>query len=509
MTIRNFTKTFIVSAIVPAVISGCFRDLGNYDYIEVNEAVISDKGFESPYDVRTNVDILKIEPEISFTTDPEGTGDYSYEWVAVGQNFLRGQRFVIGTEKDLYYPVKLQAEEYILYLKVRDNGTGIVFSKDVGLNVRSTYSLGWLLGGTDENGGGQVDMMSISSDTLFIHNTLVAEEGLVLSPVSLVWVDNDEWTSEERLYVATEDGTYKFDRENFNGSPYTDIRYSFAIDPQTGQYLMSDSQKISDKRHVVIVDNQAYIVSSSGGMIENSFCTYDNMSYFDVAPKMLCNHRQKDIRTFIFYNQDEREFCYISGLSVKNMKFMGDAEEDTYSWDTKNDFAGGLDFVTAVNSFFSNGQAAAILRNPADGRHYIYCTTPDNSGTISKDGRYEVDAVATDFGNAVSYAITVNHGYMVYACGNTLYGYDFRKTPQTCTVLRTFDAPVTFLMSDIESPEQYDDFLYVATYDDSVPRSGILYKFKVEDSPDRIAVEETEKWDEGLLKIAAMKYKAF
>ena len=509
MTIRNFTKIFIVSAIVPAVISGCFRDLGNYDYIEVNEAVISDKGFESPYDVRTNVDILQIEPEISFTTDLEGTGDYSYEWVAVGQNFLRGQRFVIGTEKDLYYPVKLQAEEYILYLKVRDNGTGIVFSKDVVLNVRSTYSLGWLLGGTDENGGGQVDMMSISSDTLFIHNTLVAEEGLVLSPVSLVWVDNDEWTSEERLYVATEDGTYKFDRENFNGSPYTDIRYSFAIDPQTGQYLMSDSQKISDKRHVVIVDNQAYIVSSSGGMIENSFCTYDNMSYFDVAPKMLCNHRQKDIRTFIFYNQDEREFCYISGLSVKNMKFMGDAEEDTYSWDTKNDFAGGLDFVSAVNSFFSNGQAAAILRNPADGRHYIYCTTPDNSGTISKDGRYEVDAVATDFGNAVSYAITVNHGYMVYACGNTLYGYDFRKTPQTCTVLRTFDAPVTFLMSDIESPEQYDDFLYVATYDDSVPRSGILYKFKVEDSPDRIAVEETEKWDEGLLKIASMKYKAF
>ena len=68
MTIRNFTKTFIVSAIVPAVISGCFRDLGNYDYIEVNEAVISDKGFESPYDVRTNVDILKIEPEISLLT---------------------------------------------------------------------------------------------------------------------------------------------------------------------------------------------------------------------------------------------------------------------------------------------------------------------------------------------------------------------------------------------------------------------------------------------------------
>ena len=44
MTIRNFTKIFIISAIVPAVISGCFRDLGNYDYVEVNEAFVLDLG---------------------------------------------------------------------------------------------------------------------------------------------------------------------------------------------------------------------------------------------------------------------------------------------------------------------------------------------------------------------------------------------------------------------------------------------------------------------------------
>ena len=360
--------------------------------------------------------------------------------------------------------------------------------------------------------------MSISSDIIFYKDALDMEDGTPLSPVHCVWVDNDTWTSEDRLYVGTADGSYKFDRSSFKGSEETDIRYSFAVDPGDELYDVTDIQQlISDNagsiRVVAVINSRAHTISTDGGLIENSCSFYKdadgNMTDFSVADRIICNHKQSGSRTMVFYNTDEKEFCYISGLSVKNMKFMGDAEEDTYSWDTKNDFAGGLDFVTAVNSFFSNGQAAAILRNPADGRHYIYCTTPDNSGTISKDGRYEVDAVATDFGNAVSYAITVNHGYMVYACGNTLYGYDFRKTPQTCTVLRTFDAPVTFLMSDIESPEQYDDFLYVATYDDSVPRSGILYKFKVEDSPDRIAVEETEKWDEGLLKITSMKYKAF
>ena len=32
----------------------CFRDLGSYDYVPVNEAVISEVGFEDTYDVRRN-----------------------------------------------------------------------------------------------------------------------------------------------------------------------------------------------------------------------------------------------------------------------------------------------------------------------------------------------------------------------------------------------------------------------------------------------------------------------
>ena len=97
----------------------CFRDLGNYDYTEVNEAIIAEAGFEQGYDVRRDSDVLNITPDITFTLDEAGTGNYSYEWVAVGQNFYRGQRFVIGTERNLSYPVELPAEEYILYLKVR------------------------------------------------------------------------------------------------------------------------------------------------------------------------------------------------------------------------------------------------------------------------------------------------------------------------------------------------------------------------------------------------------
>ena len=117
-------SVFIYLAVL--CVSSCFGDLGNYDYVQINEAVISDKGFEQTYDVRRKSDVLSIRPEIAFTLDKDGKGRYEYEWVAVGQNFYRGERFVIGTERNLNYPVGLQAEEYILYLKVKDLDTDMV-----------------------------------------------------------------------------------------------------------------------------------------------------------------------------------------------------------------------------------------------------------------------------------------------------------------------------------------------------------------------------------------------
>lgn len=104
--------------------------------------------------------------------------------------------------------------------------------------------------------------------------------------------------------------------------------------------------------------------------------------------------------------------------------------------------------------------------------------------------------------------MTTNHGYIIYGAGNRLYGLDFRKTPQKCTLLREFDAPITALFNDIVSPVMYDDNFYVATYDDASPRSGVLYKFGMTDSPDDVIIEPKEDW-EGLLKVNSIYYKAY
>ena len=500
---------YILSAVL--TLSGCFKDLGNYDYIQVNEAVIDKEGFEQTYDVRRKSDVLTITPQLSFTIDRNGTGNYSYEWVAVGQNFYRGERFVIGTQKNLDYAVELQAEEYILYFKVKDLDTDLVYSKSVGLNVRATNTMGWILAGEDHQGNGQADMISISSTMLYLKNALELREGLTLAPISIAWIDNDEWTSEDRLYVGSASGSYKFGRDDFAATPFTGLRYSFAFPSESDPYIMTDSQKVSDKRHVIIVDGKAYIVSSDGGMIGNTFCIYDEIHDFSVADKMICNHTDvQGVRTFIFYDKDNHKFCYIAGLTVKGMNNLGDAEGDEWSWNTTVDFNGGLEMKTAVNSFFSSGQSLALMEDTATGEDWIYGVTAPRTGSPAKTGRYKVDkTVATGWDDAVGYMLTTNHGFLIYASGSAIYGYNFKKVPQECVLLKQFDAPVTCLKADYETSEKYSDVFYVATYDDARERSGKVYKFQVTDDPDRMAVEQKLVYDEGFLKVRSMCYKAF
>ena len=76
-------------------------------------------------------------------------------------------------------------------------------------------------------------------------------------------------------------------------------------------------------------------------------------------------------------------------------------------------------------------------------------------------------------------------------------------------MLKEFDAPVTCLVADHYTADRTKDMFMVATYDDARERSGIVYKFRMDDDPDRMSVTQVQKWDEGFLKIRTMCYKAF
>lgn len=237
------------------IFSSCFKDKGNYSYSAVNDIIIGSEGFVVPYVVRTDVDELVIEPIISSTIDPDLSGTYTYEWVAVSTQKLPGTRYTLSTERVLDYAVKIPADEYNLFFKVTDVNTGLVFSNKVALTVNGSYTRGWMVVGEDNTGQLVLDMISISKDTLHLKDILKA--GLIHLDPTFVWVDNSPESYENYVYVCTEHDTYRYDREGLDKAEELRI-----FDPDSKGYrnniVMSDIQRVKEKRTVFLADGYAY-----------------------------------------------------------------------------------------------------------------------------------------------------------------------------------------------------------------------------------------------------------
>ena len=69
-------RSLIWLTIAGPMLTACFNDKGNYDYDEINEVTIGQKGFDGDtvYQLRSDVDELKITPDLSFLLGKESSG---------------------------------------------------------------------------------------------------------------------------------------------------------------------------------------------------------------------------------------------------------------------------------------------------------------------------------------------------------------------------------------------------------------------------------------------------
>lgn len=510
----------ILTAIASLLFTACFNDKGNYSYDEINDVTIGQKGFDGDtiYQLRADVDELRITPELSYLLGTESDGAYSYEWVAVSTNKRVGERTRLGTERNLNYKVKLKADNYSLFYKVTDLATGIVYSRQATLNVNNLYTQGWILTGKDNEDNMVVDMLSISRDTLHLTDIL-ANKGIALKHPVMIWADNSPEIYEDQVYVCTENGTYRYGREDFDNPEELTI-----FDPDSKGYrhqiVMHDIQKVNNKRALFLADKYAYALNSlNEGEFGNpvSYYLQDNgYDYFVPGTSIACNRTGEDnsaaaIEQYVIFNTRDRVFCYFRQLATAMNNLTDSDAEEPFSWDTKKDFApAGLEFVTSINSLYSGGQSATILQDPISGKRYIYTYTITRQGGVATKGkRYEIPLSITGFYQAELFSITTKQGYLIYANGNHLYGYNFRNG-QIPVLLHTFDGEATAIFNDIVTDEKQDDYFYVATYqgDGANQRGGKLYKFAVTDTADEIAVTAKAEW-KGFPKIVNISYKKF
>ena len=133
---RKIVYILLLASLILA--GACSQDQGNYDYIDLDEPVIS--GIED-MEVFT-LSRLQLAPHIEggdFSSD-----EYAFEWMVLNQNSADGP-VIIGTERNLDYEVSLAPGAYVLYFTVKEIRTGLYWRHEIDLTVSSSMSEGWMV----------------------------------------------------------------------------------------------------------------------------------------------------------------------------------------------------------------------------------------------------------------------------------------------------------------------------------------------------------------------------
>ncbi|WP_164972811.1 PKD-like family lipoprotein [Lacibacter luteus] len=150
--------TILLTAVV---VTGCYKDKGNYDYKELNKVTIE-------ADVTGAVSVLLQDTLTINTTITEtipSTGGYDYEWVLYQNIGAPITRWALATTKNLKAQITQTPGTYKLDYFMKDKASGISYLKSFTINIVGKFNEGWLV---IEEEGGACDLSMIApNDAIF------------------------------------------------------------------------------------------------------------------------------------------------------------------------------------------------------------------------------------------------------------------------------------------------------------------------------------------------------
>lgn len=122
-----------------SVLVSCYKDEGNYDYIDLPDIEIKAEDKVSA----TQFTTLNIPVEVNI--DGASKDDYEYYWRIWSNGIDNNGQKVIGRTKDLSYKVDEIPGSYNLVLTCHNKRTGVDVYKEITLTVQGVITEGWLV----------------------------------------------------------------------------------------------------------------------------------------------------------------------------------------------------------------------------------------------------------------------------------------------------------------------------------------------------------------------------
>lgn len=510
--------SIVIAVVVLMLTTQCSKDLGNYDYGEINELEIED--WMESYAAIADFDTLRIAPQLHSSMDINDTTQYEFRWVVRNNNFGED---TIGRYQQLDYPVKLTPANYDLQYRVKDKETGVTFIRKAQLAIATPYTRGILLIGEDADGQTEAEMLSMVKDTLHIREIIKNSgiDGPISSPISFMYGGGYD-ASHKVAWILTESGSYYLDRQTMKYAAHStvsnfllptdpiDVSQEFAQDiaPQ----IKSINGALSDEFYKVVLTTSGniyptYTILGAGYFLNPVNRTVDNFDeLLPAAPYLM--YPIGSMSSLLWYDtKNDRFMACTQLLAPTESSYPADKPDDLFSW---NLGAEGRKLVYAENTFnsdggFNNGNSFAVVRS-TDNNFNIYKFHARGSNPV-KVGNYAVKPIAQFFDQAEQYAFSSTRTVVFYTHNNKLYAYDYNPGNERFYTLDIFgNQEISMIKFDTQqTPAQ--NSLYVATYD--AQTGGTLQRFDLDINPNTINLlpVDNAKW-EGLIRVKDMNWKA-
>lgn len=441
---KNIKYQFLVACFTLVIVS-CSQDLGNYDYVDINE--VDFVGFQEEYTAKLG-DTFSLTPTLQFTQDISGDDmRYEYKWFVIRYGVLPvDARFDLSTSKNLVVePVSLLPGDYTLIYEVKDIKTGVEWQKRTKLKVESTIYEGWMVL-NEVNGGSRLDMISlVGGEYSPIHDVLAFTASALKLEGQPVEVET--YSFEPRfygIYVTTSgNGTTKIHPETFNWEESYRLSYEAVATLPTdfgSDFINPIGYDKGDTSSYMYKDGNVYYYHRGYQINYGSPINVINGLPFEAAPFIGIKRNSGDQ---IFYDNTNKRFVrHIFGYTNSSELPKG----------TLFDYNTGKDLVYMEGSSYNGGEVFAILKDPIDNKFYMARISLSYSG-VNQVYYGEIPApIAADMDMADHFAINPDFGYLFYSLNGKVYEYDF--------VLKTsklmIDRPgqeITLLEFDPSSPK--------------------------------------------------------
>ncbi len=476
---NKYLRCFVcLFAMATCLLSACSKDLGNYEYQEINDGQITDIA-DSYSSLRGAV--LSIKPTLLFTQDDgSDTTKYTYSWSIINQSSLPITKTLIAKTKLLNWPVSISASTtaYTLLYEVKEIKTGLIFRKSTFLNVTTNIADGWLVL-NDINGEARLDFLnyiSATGDFQAYTDVLSTQSTLKLngSPKFVYfWNRRDPYsfaihkaiavgTDQATNIINTQDGTFS------NFANISKMMSSYSPPPYYAQNIVSQASSYL-----------AYLYDSNGELffenatLQNSWGTRVNKTSaavnFKISPFYAEAYKNSTTYALLFDLDNKR---FMEHKSSNTSSSVPVPKGNVYSDNNVDPGNLNMDLMYMASTPALGSRTYAVLKNSSD---ELFLTTIQCNATTFTPLTWDKISTAPEMINATQFAIDPNEGYLMYLVGSKVYRYNISDKTNVMVVdmgSRKVSLIKYHKLTQLTTAARYVEYankLIVCSYDEANP----------------------------------------